>query len=316
MKIIFMGTPEFSVPFLETLYQSAHQVLMVITQPDKSVGRGKKIKPPPVKKAAKRLGIDVFQTDQVNNFETQTLIKKLQPDLIVTVAFGQKLSRALLDIPYHGAVNVHASLLPEYRGAAPIQRAIMEGKKQTGVTIMQMNENMDAGDILHYRVIDIDPRETAGEIYQKMLEVGPDLLLETLDLIENNEVVPEKQDEAKATYAPKLTRVDENIDFESASAEEIYNQVRALNPQPGAFITCGEERVKVWECQVIDPETLSEEEKHTGPGQVVKMTKNGPIVKCREGFIMLTRVQFACKKPISGKDLYCGKQLEEGMCLG
>ncbi|OWZ84164.1 methionyl-tRNA formyltransferase [Natranaerobius trueperi] len=311
MKIIFMGTPDFAVPILEKLAKTDNTIQRVITQPDRKKGRGKALQPPPVKKCATELGLTVCQPEKVSNQNFIDELKELDPDLIVTAAYGQILPREILEIPNYDAINVHASLLPKYRGAAPIHRAVINGEDITGVTIMKMSEKMDAGDILNYQKILINKNDNSGNIFNKILDVAPSLLVDTVEQFKRDEIVAKKQDDSRATYAPKLTKVDERLNFKDSMAEQIYNQVRGLNPWPGAYTYVRDKRLKVWESELL--EEINEHNNNLG--SIVAVSDNGPVIQCKSGKIILTKVQLQGKKPISGSDFVRGFHIKENEAL-
>lgn len=244
-SLIFMGTPEFSVPILRMLSEEGYEILAVVTQPDRPVGRKKILTPTPVKEEAIRLGLRVIQPEKLKgSMELQDIIS-LQPDIIITAAFGQLLPVELLESPELGCLNVHASLLPAYRGGAPIHQAVIDGQNETGVTIMYMAEKLDAGDIISQQAITIETTDTTGILFEKLSIVGRDLLKETLPLIIRNEHSHQSQDEKLVTFARNISREQERIDW-SKSATSIYNQVRGLHPWPIAYTTLFEQAVKIW----------------------------------------------------------------------
>ncbi len=308
-----MGTPEFSVPFLERLYYSGYDIQGVVTQPDRKKGRGKKLQPPPVKEKALDFNLLVEQPSCSEDLLSLQSLKEI-PDLIVTAAYGMFLPQWLLDYPVYNAINVHASLLPEYRGAAPIQRAIMDGKEYTGVTIMQMSVKMDAGDILNWERIEITHKDTGGGVYSKILQTGPNLLIDTIEKLRRGEITPVPQDENKASYAPKLDKRDEQLNFHKLTAEQVYNRVRALNPWPGAFAYWDTCRLKIWQVKVID-QTEQLELPEGEPGEIVNLACDGPIIKCQKGWVILTEVQPSGKCVMTGEEFLCGYILEKGNCL-
>ena len=248
-RIVFFGTPDFSIPVLKNLFQGADEVVAVVTQPDREKGRGRKVVPPPVKELALQQGQALFQPEKVREETFQEKIKGLQPDLFVLVAYGQILPKSLLEIPKHGAVNVHASLLPKYRGAAPIPWAILKGEKVTGVTTMMMDEGMDTGDILLQTEIPIGDEETSETLHDQLALLGTQLLSETVKGMKAGSIHPIPQDHSKATYAPSLKKEDGQIDW-SKDAKEIDRQVRALNPWPGAFTMWNGQLLKIYKGEV------------------------------------------------------------------
>ncbi|UVI27835.1 methionyl-tRNA formyltransferase [Paenibacillus spongiae] len=312
MRIVFMGTPEFAVASLQALIGVGHEILAVVTQPDRPKGRKKTLTPPPVKEAAIAHGLTVLQPERLRGSDTVDEIARLQPDLIVTAAYGQILPRAVLDIPPLGCINVHGSLLPRYRGGAPIQRVIMNGENVTGVTIMYMAEGLDTGDMISRVEIPIRDEDTSGTIFAKLGEAGAKLLMETLPSIESGTVQAEKQDEAKATYAPNLSREDERIDW-SRSAHALYNQVRGLLPMAGAFTLLNGETFKVWGCK-----PLQSADGYSGQpaGTVLKTSDSGILVQTGDGTLLLTDIQPAGKKAMPAAEWLKGARLEDGIRFG
>jgi len=305
-----MGTPDFSVPILKELNNSGYQVVLAVTQPDRPKGRKKLLSPPPVKTAALELGIPVFQPEKIRaDFEE---IKKAGPDLIVTAAYGQLLPKELLELPEYGCINVHASLLPELRGGAPIHYAIMQGKKQTGITIMYMAEKLDAGDIISQRAIDINACDDVGTLHSKLSEVGSDLLLETLPELFAGNIQPIKQDEEKATFASNIRREQERIDW-SCSDEEIFNHVRGLRPWPVAFTTYEGQNMKIWSGERDGQDYEGQ------PGEIIRVEEDAMTVICGNGKgLRITEFQPAGKKRMTVKDYLQGAKdrLKTGSVLG
>ncbi len=317
MKILFMGTPDFAVPSLLALLEDGYDVTAVVTQPDRPKGRKRILTPPPVKEIALKHGIPVLQPEKLRSPESVEEIRRLSPDLIVTAAYGQILPKAILELPPHGCINVHASLLPKYRGGAPIQRAIMNGEKVTGVTIMYMAEGLDTGDMISRVEVPIEDDDNAGTMFAKLSEAGANLLRKTLPelLAGNIRAVP--QNDAYATYAPNLSREDEKIRWERP-AMEIYNQVRGLNPWPGAFTLYDGEVLKVWSCR--KPEPVSAERPAqadgTAPGTVLQATDEGIEVMTGEGTIWLKEIQPAGKKAMDAGQFVRGSRIPIGTVLG
>ncbi|WP_270573321.1 methionyl-tRNA formyltransferase [Bacillus glycinifermentans] len=309
-RIVFMGTPDFSVPVLNTLIKDGYEVVGVVTQPDRPKGRKKVMTPPPVKEEALRHGIPVLQPEKVREEQETDKILELKPDLIVTAAFGQILPKKLLDYPKYGCINVHASLLPELRGGAPIHYAILEGKQKTGVTIMYMVEKLDAGDMLAKVEVDIEEHDNVGTLHDKLSKAGAALLSETVPKVVDGSVTPEEQDEEKATYAPNIKRDQERIDW-SQPGEVLYNQVRGLNPWPVAYTTLGGQILKVWAAEKVSAEKQAE------PGEIIAIEKDGIVVAAGNGTsLKLTEVQPAGKKRMKGEDFVRGAGLQAGMKLG
>lgn len=270
-KIVFMGTPDFSVPVLQKIIEDGYEVIGVVTQPDRPVGRKKVLTPPPVKVEAMKHGIPVFQPEKIRQEEELNKILSLKPDLIVTAAFGQILPKKLLEAPKYGCINVHASLLPELRGGAPIHYAIIQGKKKTGVTIMYMVEKLDAGDMLTSVEVSITEEDNVGTLHDKLSAAGSKLLSETLPLLLAGKLTPQPQNEELATFAANIKREQEKIDW-SKTGEQIYNHIRGLNPWPVAFTTMDGQVLKIWRSQKVT-ETNNHE-----PGTIVKIESDGFVV--------------------------------------
>ena len=288
-KIIFMGTPDFAVPILQSLIKSSYEVVLVVTQPDRPKGRKKVLTPPPVKEEALKHEIPVFQPEKIR--EEYEEILNYDADLIVTAAYGQILPKQLLDYPKFGAINVHASLLPELRGGAPIHYAILQGKKETGITIMYMVEKLDAGDMIAQQAIPIEHTDHVGTLHDKLAKLGAELLLETLPSIFEKTNKRIKQDESRATFAPNITREMEKIDW-SKSHNEVYNHIRGLHPWPVAYTTYKGERMKIWWGEVND--TLYENKQ---PGEIVKIEDEYITVVCGDNkCVNITEIQPAGKK--------------------
>ncbi|MCE4048364.1 MULTISPECIES: methionyl-tRNA formyltransferase [Bacillaceae] len=292
-KIVFMGTPDFSVPVLQRIIGDGYEVIAVVTQPDRPVGRKKVLTPPPVKVEALKHGIPVYQPEKIRQSEELAQIIALNPDLIVTAAFGQILPKELLDAPKLGCINVHASLLPELRGGAPIHYSIIQGKEKTGITIMYMAEKLDAGDILTVAEVPIEEEDTVGTLHDKLSETGSELLSSTLPKLIAGELTPIPQDDEKATFAPNIKRSDERIDW-SSSGEQIYNKIRGMNPWPVAFTEYESKPMKIWGAKKIARQT------DDLPGTIVSIEEDGLIVATGSGsFIKITELQPAGKKKMT-----------------
>lgn len=287
MKVVFMGTPDFSVPALEKIAQH-HQVQAVVTQQDRPKGRGHKMQYTPVKEKALELNIPVFQPEKVKNPEFVDILKEMNPDVIVVIAFGQILSKEILDLPKYGCINVHASLLPEYRGAAPIQWAVIDGKKESGVTTMYMAEDLDTGDIIDKKVIELDKKETGGSLFDRLSLIGGDLILETLKHLEDGTAKRIPQDDEKSSYAGKITKELGHIDF-TKSAVEIEQLIRGLNPWPSAFTHIDDKTLKIWDADVIN-EPVKEE-----PGTMISTNKTLKVAT-GDGYLDIKELQLAGKK--------------------
>lgn len=305
-----MGTPDFAVPTLTMLIEEGYDVMGVVTQPDRPKGRKKMITPTPVKEVAQKHGIPVFQPEKLRDSSEMEAILHLQPDLIITAAYGQILTKPILDLPTYGCINVHASLLPKYRGGAPIHRAIVAGEKETGITIMYMVKALDAGDILAQQAISISETDTAGSMYEKLSQVGGELLKNTLPDIIGGKIQAVPQDESQVTFAYNISREDEKINWNS-SATQIRNHVRGLHPWPVAFTTWRSEPFKVWWIEVID-----DIENNEGPGTVLSIEKDGIVVSAKPGKVLLKEVQPAGKKRLSIEEFMRGGQMKVGEKLG
>ena len=295
-----MGTPDFSVPILRMIHEEGYDVLAVVTQPDRPVGRKRVLTPPPVKAEAIRLGLPVIQPEKLRNSKELQEIIDLNPDIVVTAAFGQILPKALLDAPLLGCINVHASLLPKYRGGAPIHQAIIDGEEKTGVTIMYMAEKLDAGDIITQHAIAIEDGDNTGTMFEKLSVVGKELLKETLPLIieGKNERIP--QDEEKVTFAHNISREQERVNW-SNSSRDVFNQVRGLTPWPTAYTTFHGENVKLWSVKEGDRVTSQT------PGEVVKINKESFEVATGDGkSIVIFELQPAGKKRMTAQDYLRG----------
>lgn len=299
-KIVFMGTPDFSVPVLTMLHDEGYDILAVVTQPDRPVGRKRILTPPPVKEEAIRLGLPVLQPEKLRTSEELAELIQMKPDLLVTAAYGQILPKDLLDAPRLGCINVHASLLPKYRGGAPIHQAVIDGESETGVTIMYMVEKLDAGDIISQTTVPITDEDNTGILFEKLSVAGTKLLKDTLPSIidGSNERIP--QDEKHVSFAGNITREQERIDW-SKGGTAIFNQIRGLYPWPGAYSVFQEENVKIWMADKsdIDTEAL--------PGTIIKLLKDRLIVKTGDGTsIAITELQPAGKKRLSAEEFLNG----------
>lgn len=308
MKIIYMGTPDFSVAPLEAILQAGHEVTAVVTQPDKQKGRGKEVQMTPVKECALKHGIPVLQPVKIKEPEAVAELKKYPADIFVVAAFGQLLTEEILNMPKFGCINIHASLLPAYRGAAPIQRVIINGEEKTGVTIQQMAKGLDTGDMLLKKEISIDPKETGGSLHDKLSVAGAELIVEALSKIEKGEVVPEKQDDALSCYAKKLDKAMGLIDFDQ-SAVSIERLIRGLNPWPSAFTLYKGKTLKIWEADVVPLEKKEE------PGTVVFVAKDFFDIATKEGALRVKSLQLEGKKKVAVKDFLLGYEIVCGMKL-
>ncbi len=295
LKIIFAGTPDFAARHLDALLASEHQVVGVFTQPDRPSGRGNKLTPGPVKVLAQAHDVPVFQPKSLKPEENQQLVADLQADIMVVVAYGLILPKAVLDMPRLGCINVHGSLLPRWRGAAPIQRALWAGDSETGVTIMQMDVGLDTGDMLHKLSCPITPEDTSASLYDKLAELGPQGMLDTLDLLANGKAQPEVQDEAQVSYAEKLSKEEARLDW-SLSAAQLERCIRAFNPWPLSFFLIEDQPVKVWQASVLPHQNKQ-------PGEIIHADKNGIQIATADGVLNLLSLQPAGKKAMSAQDL-------------
>lgn len=302
MNIIFMGTPDFSVPILKGLVEAGYHISAVVTQPDRPRGRKRSLTPPPVKEEALRHGLDVYQPETMRDDEKIRQLTSLKPDLIVTAAYGQILPGALLNAPAYGAINVHASLLPKYRGGAPIHQAIIDGEEKTGITIMYMVKELDAGDMLAQKEVEITTTDNVGTLHDKLSMIGRDLLLETIPNIQSGQITPVPQNDKEATFAPNIRRDQEEIEW-SRPASEIYNHIRGLNPWPVAYTTYHGKNIKIWKASV-----LSNHDSNATPGQIIEITSQQLIVAAGEGSaIAVEELQPAGKKKMVTADYLNGK---------
>lgn len=311
-QIVFMGTPDFSVPVLQRVIKEGYDVIAVVTQPDRPVGRKKVMTPPPVKIEAEKQGIPVYQPEKISNEAELEEILALKPDLIITAAFGQILPNKLLEAPEYGCINVHASLLPELRGGAPIHYSILQGKEKTGITIMYMAEKLDAGDILTQAEVKIEEEDNVGTLHEKLSQIGSDLLAETIPRLINREITPVKQNDAEATFAPNIKREQEKIDWDK-SGEYIYNHVRGLNPWPVAYTLLKGETLKVWTTKKIQL---------TSPvqaGVVIDVLEEGFVVGTgNTTAVLILELQPAGKKKMLAKDYLrgAGSFIKVGLKIG
>lgn len=310
MRIVFMGTPDFAVGSLQALCESGkHEILAVVTQPDRPKGRGNKLLQTPVKEYALAQGLTVYQPQKVKTPEFVELLHELQPELIVVAAFGQFLSKEILELPKYGCINVHASLLPKYRGAAPIQYAIIKGEKESGVTIMQMDIGMDTGAMLDKVVVPIEENTTMGELHDALREQGATLLLQVIDKIAAGTAVAEPQDNEQATYATLLDRSMEHIDW-SKTAQEVHNLIRGFNPAPSTFTKLPNGKsLKIWGSKMTDKSSAA------AAGTVIETGKHSFFVACGEGVLEITEVQPESKKRMPAQVFLNGRSVQEGDLL-
>ena len=307
LRIVFFGTPEFAVPSLRALLDGLDSVVGVVCQPDKPAGRGQRLVAPPVKQLAQEHQVTVLQPARLRTPEPLAALEKLQPDLIVVAAYGKILPPTMLALPRHGCINVHASLLPKYRGAAPIQWAILRGETVTGITIMQMNEGMDTGDVLLQRRTTIDDQETYGELQSRLAELGATALLEALERLKRGELRPQPQDDRAATMAPMIDKEDGRLDWRRP-AVELARFVRAFNPWPSAFTTIDGALLKIHRARAVDARAGS-------PGTVLRADEV-ILVGCGEGALQLDELQLAGRRRLPAADFLRGVRLKPGTQLG
>ncbi|OAA30992.1 methionyl-tRNA formyltransferase [Kosmotoga arenicorallina S304] len=309
MRIVFMGTPEFAAMHLKTLLEDSWNIVGVFSQPDKEKGRGRKLEPTPVKLVAREFGIPVFQPKSVNKGEGFEALSSLSPDVIITVAYGKLLKKNVITLPPLGCYNVHASLLPKYRGAAPIQRALEAGESKTGITIFQIDEGMDSGPIAMVREVEIFPEDNLGTLSEKLCQLGCHMLTEFMVNLYRGKIALVPQNHELATYAPKITKEDTIItDFDDAC--RIYNKIRAYDPEPGVRVKLGEKMIKLYDA-------LFQNETPDGiPGEIISIGKKYMIVKCQKGVLKISGIQFPGKKKISPWQAKAGRLITEGQVLG
>ena len=309
MRLLFMGTPEFALPSLNALHQSGHAILAVVTQPDRPKGRGEHLAPPPAKVMAERFGLPVLQPAKMKDPAFLESLRVLKPDLIVVVAFGRILPPEILDLPPRGCVNLHASLLPKYRGAAPIQWAIINGEQETGVTTIQMDPGMDTGDILLHERVSILPEDTAGSLSVRMAERGADLMLRTLKGIESGEIVPVPQNSSEATMAPLLEKEAGEIDW-AQPAVAIANRIRGLSPWPGAYTFYQDERWRIWRAVPLDKTS------EAMPGTILQGGRENIPVATGGGLLEILEIQPESGRRMGIREFLAGHSVEAGVVLG
>lgn len=315
LKIVFMGTPDFAVGTLQTLAESAHEVVGVVTQPDKPKGRSGKLQITPVKEMALQYDIPVYQPERVREPEFVQILQGLAPDVIVVVAFGQILSKEILELPQYGCINVHASLLPKLRGAAPIQWSVINGDPESGVTIQQMDEGIDTGDILLVKKYTLDDRETGGSLFDRLAAFGGPMILEVLQQAETGTLHPVKQSHAEHTYAKMLSKDTGRIDF-TQTAIQIERLIRGLNPWPSAYTYLDGKLLKLWSAEVISAEqAVAQGIPQAEPGTVVAVGKQEFMIQTGEGYLAVTEVQLAGKKRMETEAFLRGYSLIEGTKL-
>ncbi len=319
MKIVYMGTPDFAVAPLLALIKAGHQVCAVVTQPDKQKGRGKEVQMTPVKVCALEQGIPVWQPVKIREPEAVKKLAEFQADVFIVAAFGQILSEEILQMPKFGCINIHASLLPAYRGAAPIQWAVINGEKETGVTIMQMDKGIDTGGMFCKRVVPIEEKETGESLHDKLMEAGAELIVEALPQIEAGELMAQKQDEALASYAGRLSKSMGLIDW-NKDAAAIERLIRGLNSWPSAYTFYHGKTLKIWDADVIEKDTASQApsllEEESAPGRVERVERDFFDIITGKGLLRVRTLQLEGKKRMPVKDFLLGYELKPGMMLG
>ena len=310
MKIVFMGTPDFASGTLEALIAAGHEITAVYTQPDKPKGRGKEVQMTPVKMVALEHGIPVYQPRRIREAAEVEILRQIPADIFVVAAFGQILSQEILDMPRFGCVNIHASLLPKYRGAAPIQWAVIDGEEKTGITIQQMNAGIDTGDILYVKEYTLNPKETGASLFDKLMVLGAEAIVEALPLIEAGKITPIPQNEAEATHAAKLTKQLGEVDF-SKSAVELERLVRGLNSWPSAYTFFRGKQLKIWEAEVVESTADAQV-----PGIVIGVDKQSFTVATGNGCLQILELQIEGKKRMACKDFLLGYPVSVGEKLG
>lgn len=319
MKVVYMGTPDFAAAPLEAMIKAGVEVTCVVTQPDRPKGRSGKLIASPVKEVALKYDIPVFQPERIKRPEAVEELKKFPADIFVVAAFGQILSQEILDMPKYGCINIHASLLPHLRGASPIQQSILLGDRESGVTIMQMEAGIDTGDILYQEKIEISPTETGGSLFDKLADLGAEMIVKVLPMIERGELTPIPQDEDIADYAGMLTKSMGKIDFAS-SALSIDRQVRGMNPWPGAFTYLGGKQLKIWHCGAVStlPDDPYRDEKidKDEPGTVIEVLKDAIYIRTGDGILRIDELQLEGKKRMAVKDFLLGQKVSVSEKLG
>lgn len=310
MRVVFMGTPEFAVPTLNVLLEDENiEVVGVFTQPDKPKGRGKKLAMPPVKELALENNLEVFQPEKIKTSESVALLKELNPELIIVVAFGQILSKEILDIPKYGCINVHASILPAYRGAAPINWAIIKGEKTSGVTTMFMDVGLDTGDMIYKEYVEISEEDNSSTLHDKLSSAGYTVLKKTIDNLKQGDLPREKQIEEESSYAPIMDKSLGKVNWKN-SAEDIYNLVRGVIPWPGAHTTINDDVMKIWGVKKSSKKT------DKAPGMIIDVTQEGIYVATNDGVVVIDEIQMPNKKRMPVKEYLKGNKIELGIVLG
>lgn len=310
MKIVFMGTPDFAVGALQALLKDGYQVTAVVTQPDKAKGRSGQLQPTPVKECAQKYGIPVLQPRRIKAPEAIEELKKYEADVYVVAAFGQILSQEILDMPRLGCLNIHGSLLPKYRGASPIQHAIIDGEQETGITIQQMNAGVDTGDILYQKSIPIAPEDTYESLYNKLLLLGGEAICEALPLLEKGQLTAVKQDDSLSSHAPLLEKQMGHLDF-AQDAVVLDRLIRGVTPWPSAYTFYNGKQLKIWRAVPVEQEGTP-----TEAGTIVAVDKESVTVACQRGALRITELQLEGKKRMTAHDFLLGIRLKPGEKLG
>ena len=308
MRIIFMGTPDFSVPALEAIQEAGHEILAVVTQPDKPKGRGKEVQKTPVKEKALEYNLPVYQPVKARDPEFVKILSDMEPDLIIVIAFGQLLPKSILDIPKYGCVNIHASLLPKYRGASPLQYAVINGEKESGVTTMMMAELLDTGDMLDQESTSLDEKETFGSLHDKLSRLGGGLILKTINKLEDGTAIRIPQDDSKSCYVGMIKKSMGDIDW-SLDAVSIERLIRGLNPWPSAYTVWNGKVMKLWEADVVDKEFEG------AYGQVAEVSRNSLVIKTGKGGLSIRKLQLQGKKCMDIDAFLRGYPIAEGTVL-
>lgn len=308
MKIVFAGTPQFAVATLEELFKSGYDIPLVISQKDRPKGRGKKLQHTPVKEKALELGLQVYQPDNINSDESLEILKEVDPDFLIVVAYGQILKKKVLDIPKIDCLNVHASLLPKYRGAAPINWSIINGEEETGVTIMKIEEGLDTGDMISKAIVAILEDDDATTIHDKLSKLGGELLVSTLKNIIEKKAIYTLQDDEESSYAPMLYKDTGKIDW-NKSSREIFNQVRGLKPWPGSYTYYNDNQVKIHKVSITDKSTQGE------PGKIIEVSNDGVFVNTNDRVIVIEELQFPNKRRMKVSEYLAGNTIETGLIL-
>lgn len=313
MKIVFMGTPDFAVGALEALIESGHEITAVVTQPDKAKGRSGRLQAPPVKECALKHGILVMQPKRIKACEAIAELKKYEADIYIVAAFGQILSQEILDMPKYGCLNIHASLLPKYRGASPIQHVIIDGESETGITIQQMNAGIDTGDILYKKYLAIEGDDTYETLHDKLTVLGGEAITEALTLLQEGKLVPEKQDDAQSSYAPLIEKRMGHLDF-ARDSKTLDRLIRGVTPWPSAYTSYNGKQLKIW--KAVPAEADADDTADMTPGAVLRVDKDSFSVVCGEGVLRVLEVQLEGKRRMSVHDFLLGVKMQEGEILG